>query len=82
MKAMTRCANQSTLVKANNKDEERISSPELNHIFEMANKATVIDHQEISNLTKLILKLKPDQVDETVQTRLAEIMLKVKAQYA
>ena len=82
MKAMTRCANQSTLVKTNTKGDETISTPELNNIYEMTNNASVIDHQEISKLTKLILKLKPEQVDETVQSRLAEIMLKVKTQYA
>lgn len=58
------------------------SSADLGEIIELADQAETIDHQQISHLTKLILSIRPEEVDEQMQAKLAGIMLKVKAQYA
>lgn len=82
MKPTNRSTRHAVADNSNATDSEPISTPELDHILRVADTSGNIGHQEISNLTKLILKIKPEQMDQTLLSRLAEIRHRVKAQQA
>ena len=61
---------------------DKLQAAEIGKIIDLAGKKNTIDHSEIRQLTKLILKIDPVEVDESLQAKFNQIMHKVKAQYA
>ncbi len=61
--------------------EKPLDAAALGIIQDLANKPSGLDQQEIRELTKLILKLDPATVDESLQAKFHQIMNKVRAQY-
>jgi len=62
--------------------EDKLRAAELDKIMTLAGKKSMIDQSEIRELTKIILKIDPVEVDESLQAKFNQIMHKVKAQYA
>ncbi len=62
--------------------KDKLEAAELNVIKNLADQESIIDHKAISELTKIILKIDPAEVDEFLQAKFNRIKNKVKAQYA
>lgn len=54
----------------------------LSDVIDLADQKDIIDQQQISQLTQLVLNIRPEQVDAQMQAKLFGILHKVKAQYA
>ncbi len=54
----------------------------LAQVIDSTDQKDTIDHQDIRSLTQLILRVKPEHVDESLQAKMAAIMQKVRAQTA
>ncbi|TDR20441.1 hypothetical protein [Marinicella litoralis] len=63
-------------------DDEPLAGVELDKIRVLADKESALDHHEIRELTKIILKIDPVKVDESLQAKFNSIMHKVRAQFA
>ncbi len=61
-------------------NDGKLDAEELGKILDIAEKDGVIDHNEIRVLTRIITKIRPEEVDADMQAKLDEIMEKVKAQ--
>ncbi len=59
-----------------------VEAAEINRILDVAGKEGNIEQSEIKELTKIILKLNPESVDAAMQAKFAQIMGKVRAQFA
>lgn len=55
---------------------------EVGDIIDKAAQQGVSDHHEIRELAKLILNLKPEDVDASMQAKFDQLMGKVRAQFA
>lgn len=62
--------------------DDKLNASELDKIMDLAGKKSVIDQNEIRELTKIILKIDPVEVDEYLQAKFNQIMHKVRTQYA
>jgi hypothetical protein len=58
-------------------DDGKLDAVELGKIVAIAEKDGVIDSNEIRVLTSIITKIKPHEVDASMQARLADISKKV-----
>ncbi len=82
MKIISNHADPSSQVKTSPHIDSIEEAETLGHIIKLANKTDAIEHHEIRTLTQLILRIQPEEVDEALRIILAEIMYKVKTQYA
>ena len=62
--------------------EDKLDDAGLDKIREIADKESHINHHEIRELTRIILKIDPVEVDEFLRGKFNLIMHKIKAQYA
>jgi|GEM_PF-4289792 len=62
--------------------EDKLEAAEIDKIMDLAGKKSIIGQSEIRELTKIILKIDPVAVDESLQAKFNQIMHKVRTQYA
>ncbi len=62
--------------------KNKLRATEINKIKRFASEKNAICHKEIRELTKIILKINPAEVDESLQAKFNQIMHKVKTQYS
>ena len=58
-------------------NDGKLDAAELGKILAIAEKDGEIDHNEIRVLRKIILQIKPEEVDEAMKARLMEIHQKI-----
>ena len=61
------------------KNGGKLDAKELDSIIKIAERDGVIDHNEIRVLQKIIAKIKPDEVDEAMRRKLAQLAKKIGA---
>ena len=61
-------------------NDGKLDANELGKILEIAENDGIIDQNEIRVLRGIISRIKPDEVDEAMKDKLAEISSKIEAQ--
>jgi hypothetical protein len=63
-------------------NDGKLDAVELGKILQIAERDETIDQNEIRVLRNIISKVKPEEVDSGMRSKLEEIRVKIEAQYA